>query len=212
MAYLLPATSAVRNRKLGAFVPAIRYRPGLLQGWRSQWKRRRSLGQEVPAIAPYGPPTIEETPAWILQARRTTPSTPECPPPLICSAGQGSGTPDAGDAYQNLITSARQSSDPLDYISPQAAIAAGLDANTVYGAWANALRQQIASGQIKSQQDAIAQGWSPGVVTQLWAQAATAIGPSRAAWLDQAPLGIANKWLLAGGAGIFLLAGLRGRR
>ncbi len=200
MAYLLPATSTVRNQKLGAFVPAIRYRPGLLHGWRSQWKRRRTLGQPPPdaTLVLQYPPT------------NTTPSLPPCPPPLICSAGQGSGSP-ADEAYQNLITSAHQSSDPLDYISPQAAIAAGLDANTVYAAWSTALRQQIASGKIKSQQDAIAQGWPAGVVTQLWAQASSGAGPAGASWLDQAPLGIANKWLLAAGGGIFLLAGLRRR-
>jgi len=221
MAYLIPSSSAVRNRKLAGFVPARRYQPGLLSGFYRRTRGRirsgvAGLGQEVwsevPAIAPYGPPTIEETPAWILQAMHTTPtSVVDCPPPLTCSSGQGSGAP-VDQAYRDLITSARQSSDPLDYVSPQAAIAAGLEAQTVYTAWVNALRSQIASGKIKSQQDAIAQGWAPGVVTQLWAQASAAVVGTSASWLDQAPLGIANKWLLAGGAGIFALVSMRGRR
>jgi hypothetical protein len=162
----------------------------------------RGLGQapdRLPAV--YGPPTPEQEAAW------RAGSTPTVPP-----AGQGSGSP-VDQAYRDLLTSARPSSDPLDYISPQSAIAAGLEPSAVYAAWSNSLRSQIASGKIKSQQDAIAQGWAPGVVTELWTQASSAAATTAStSWLDQAPFGVANKWLLAGGTGIFLLVGMRGKR
>lgn len=195
MAYLV--TTPIRNRKLGAFGPRQNYQPGLLHGWYRKKRGALTLGQEIPSPIPSDPITA-------VFMYPPAPGTPAPPP-----ASQGSGAP-VDQAYRDLITAAVQSADPLDYISPQAAIAAGLDPARVYAAWTSSLQAQVSSGKIKSPQDAIAQGWSPGVVTELWPQVAAQ--PKPVSWLDQAPLGIANKWLLAGGAGIVLLTGLKGRR
>jgi len=51
---------------------------------------------------------------------------------------------------------------PLDYISPQAAIAAGLDQTVVYSAWSAAVNQ------FPNPQAAMDAGVPPGVVTELW--------------------------------------------
>lgn len=51
---------------------------------------------------------------------------------------------------------------PLDYSSPQFAIAAGLDPTAVMLAWAKGL------AQYSTQDAAVAAGIMPGVVTQLW--------------------------------------------
>jgi hypothetical protein len=56
------------------------------------------------------------------------------------------------------------SSSPLDYTSPQAAIIAGLDPNTVVAAWTKAL------ARFPSPQAAISAGVPAGVVNQLWQQ------------------------------------------
>jgi hypothetical protein len=117
-----------------------------------------------------------------------------------------------GPSPQNLPpglqVTAAPSLNPLDYVSPQAAVAAGLDPQTCYSAWTQALAQKIASGQITSQQDAISQGFPPGLITQMWT-AAVAASPAfvkPTSWLDQTSFGIKNSALLAGGAGLAVLA------
>ena len=106
-----------------------------------------------------------------------------------------------------LKSTAVPSTNPLDYVSPQAAIASGLDPQTCYSAWTKALAQKIASGQIVSQQDAIQQGFPPGLITQMW-NAAVAASPAYVkpkSWLDGTTLGIPNSTLLASGAAFGVL-------
>ncbi|MGH8864430.1 MAG: hypothetical protein ACREVZ_07265, partial [Burkholderiales bacterium] len=70
MAYLV--TTAIRNRKLGAFGPGQYYRPGLLHGWYRKKRGQMSSGLgQAPAV--YGPPTPEQTPDWLRQALPTDP-------------------------------------------------------------------------------------------------------------------------------------------
>jgi hypothetical protein len=67
-------------------------------------------------------------------------------------------------AKSNLVQSqmAVVSQNPTDYVSPQSAIAAGLDPVKVNAAWAQAL------AKYSTQQDAIAAGIAPTVITQYW--------------------------------------------
>lgn len=90
---------------------------------------------------------------------------------------------------KNPLLGATFSQNPLDYVSPQAAIAAGLDAGAVKTAWA----AQVNS--FPSVQDAINAGIAPTVVTELWA-GGNLPAPS---WWDQLTMGIPNKLWVAGG-------------
>ena len=125
-------------------------------------------------------------------------------PPLAPAPQQPGVDPAVQQAYKNLLTQQQNSQNPLDYVSPQAAIAAGLNPQIVYTAWSQAL------ARFPTQQAALQAGIPAGVVTQLYAASRSAL-PSTG-FLDQAPLCIANKFLLMGGFGIALLAGMRGGR
>jgi hypothetical protein len=116
---------------------------------------------------------------------------------------QGSGSA-AAAAYQSVLTSAQNSSNPLDYVSPQAAIAAGLPASTVNAAWASQMARYPTTTA------AIAAGIPAGVVTQLWAQSRSAVAAQPASWLNQSPFGIPNSTLLLIGGGFFALTMLTG--
>lgn len=77
------------------------------------------------------------------------------------------------------------SQNPLDYSSPQYAIAAGLDPATVNAAWAKSL------AQYPTQDAAINAGIMAGVVTQLWAQSRTYVGgPTTPNWTPLVFIGI----------------------
>jgi hypothetical protein len=105
--------------------------------------------------------------------------------------------------WTQVLTATVPSTDPLDYVSPQAAIAAGLDPNVVYSTWAAKIKQ------FPTAQAAVAAGVPAGVVTQLYTGPG---GKPAISWLDQAPLGVSNKTLLIVGAAVFGLATLSGRR
>jgi len=62
----------------------------------------------------------------------------------------------------NLLTSAKPSSGPLDYVSPQHAISAGQSPKVVCAAWAKAL------AAFSTQNEAVTSGVPAGVVTNLW--------------------------------------------
>ncbi len=99
--------------------------------------------------------------------------------------------------------------DPLNFVSPQAAIAAGADPQKTYAAWQRAL------ASFPTQQAAVAAGVPAGVVTSLWAasRSAGAGAPAGSSWLDGSTFGIKNIYLVAGVAGLALLAGgKKGRR
>ena len=75
--------------------------------------------------------------------------------------------------YPNLFTTQQVSQNPLDYVSPQSAIAAGLPAGPVSTTWVNAL------AKFPTQNDALAAGVPPTVVTALWARSRAAMKPPR---------------------------------
>lgn len=120
------------------------------------------------------------------------------------SSGAQNPSPVSGGASNGGITTVpatTPSKSPLDYVSPQAAIAAGLDPQTVYNAWSQAL------ARFPSPQAAIAAGVPAGVVNQLWQQANVDAANKKAASASSIP-----SWLLPAGIGIGLLAILRGGR
>lgn len=107
---------------------------------------------------------------------------------------------------QNILTQMQQSQNPLDYVSPQAAIAAGIDEQTANAAWTRAM------AAFPTAQAALNAGVSPTVVTQLWSASRAFVKPAVTSWFDQSPLGIANKYLLAGAGGLLLLTSMGRRR
>lgn len=96
-------------------------------------------------------------------------------------------------AYQNLLTTQQNSTDPLDYVSPQAAIAAGLPASQVNTSWSTAL------AKFSTQSAALAAGIAPAVVTQYWAQSRSAL-PAASSTSSSTLL------LIAGGVAVLALA------
>jgi hypothetical protein len=116
------------------------------------------------------------------------------PSPVTGSASNGGIT---------TVLATKPSTNPLDYTSPQAAIAAGLDPATVYSQWTASL------ARFASPQAAIAAGVPAGVVNQLWQQsyqnaANAAAAPSATIF------GLSPTTLLAAGAGLFALTALGG--
>lgn len=194
--YLAPTP---QRRTLGNF----RMRPGL-DG--SQWsrtaQRRRTwsmngLRGDAEPIDWQNIYSIQPDPAAVVTL--TYPPTP-----ASVGAQAASTMTNVPQVLQNIYTAAQLDYNPLDYVSPQAAIAAGLDSQVVYDAWA------IGLAKYPTQQAAVAAGIPATVVTQLWASSRqyAAGGGTSSSWLDQAPLGIANKWLLAAGGGIFAIAAM----
>lgn len=100
----------------------------------------------------------------------------------------------------NLLTGMTPPTDPLSYISPQAAIAAGMDPTTVYNAWAQSM------AQFPTQQAALAAGVPAGVVTQLWGQSRSYVQPAApASWWSGTTLGVSNTTLALGGGVALML-------
>jgi hypothetical protein len=190
--YLLPARPRARSATKGLSA----YRLGCCP------RRFSGLGQDTIFIST-GPnatvpslPTVPSAPLSIDELNQIFgPGAPPMPP--VQAPGP------APTAYSSVLTSAQNSQNPTDYVSPQAAIAAGLDPQKVYAAWSGAL------AKFPSQQAALAAGVPAGVVTQLWAASRSAAPAPSASFLDQAPLGIANKYIVGGAAAILLLSGLR---
>jgi hypothetical protein len=81
--------------------------------------------------------------------------------PTFTSSTPGQATAATG-VWTKLYTQTPGSQDPLSYVSPQAAIAAGLDSRTVYAKWAAAINKYPSANA------AIAAGVPAGVATQLW--------------------------------------------
>jgi hypothetical protein len=96
--------------------------------------------------------------------------------------------------------------DPLNFASPQAAIAAGADAQKTAAAWTKAV------ASFPTTQAALAAGIPAGVVTQLWAASRSAIPPPSGSWFDGSTFGIPNKFLAFGAGGLVLLGALGGKR
>lgn len=124
------------------------------------------------------------------------------------SVGRQNPTPVTGSASNGGITTVlatKPSTNPLDYTSPQAAIAAGLDPATVYSKWTASL------AQFSSPQAAIAAGVPAGVVNQLWQQSYQNAA-NKAATPSGTIFGLSPTTLLAAGAGLFALTALGGGR
>lgn len=139
--------------------------------------------------------------------------------PLDASSWQGSSTslmPTAPTSYPPIPAQINSSYtvepmnlDPLNFVSPQAAIAAGADPQKTAAAWTKAV------ASFPTQQAALAAGIPAGVITQLWPTSRSAWGSvqSGGSWFDGSTFGIKNAYLVAGLAGIALLAGgKKGRR
>ncbi len=127
----------------------------------------------------YGPSLLPMNPKW-RQARGMGLRAYEIP----TSPAVQNPSPVAGSATNAGITVAnvaQPSQDPLSYVSPQQAVAAGLDPQTVAAAWQQAL------WKYPSPQAAISAGFPAGVVNQYW----TAAPPAPAK-----PSGI-PAWLIA---------------
>jgi len=121
--------------------------------------------------------------------------------------GRQNPTPVTGGASNGGITTVlatQPSRNPLDYTSPQAAIAAGLDPATVYSQWTASL------ARFASPQAAIAAGVPAGVVNQLWQQSYQNAANKAAATPSGTILGMSTNTLLAAGAGLFALFALGG--
>lgn len=113
--------------------------------------------------------------------------------------------PVTGGASNGGITTApagTPSQDPLDYVSPQAAIAAGLNSTTVYAAWSSGV------SKYPSPQAAVNAGIPAGVVNQLW----QAIAPTPAAGSSATFFGLSLTTIAIGAAALFVLPSLMGRK
>lgn len=123
--------------------------------------------------------------------------------------GRQNPSPVTGSASNGGITTVlatTPSTNPLDYTSPQAAIAANLDPATVYSKWTAAL------ARFPSSQAAIDAGVPAGVVNQLWQQSYQNAANKAAAAPSGTIFGLSPTTLLAAGAGLFALSVLGGGR
>lgn len=132
-------------------------------------------------------------------------------PTLAANTPQSPGSLTQGpvpQALQNLLTSMTPPTDPLSFVSPQAAIASGMDPTVVYNAWAQSM------ARFPTQNAALAAGVPAGVITQLWGQSRnyvqTAAPP--ASWWSGSTFGVANGTLAIGGAAALLLFAFTGKK
>jgi len=123
------------------------------------------------------------------------PSGPQNPSPVTGSASNGGIT---------TVMATTPSRSPLDFASPQAAIAAGLDPATVYSQWTASL------ARFSSPQAAINAGVPAGVVNQLWQQSYQNAANKAATAPSGTIFGLSPTTLLAAGAGLFAIAALGG--
>jgi hypothetical protein len=215
MAYLLPAgmpsrtknkwglglyrTRAMRSRGLSHWKNAVQAHTGPGMGhWKNyaQAHTGPGMGQDdvdddfAPARVAVGPggAYVPGSPDY------GVPGVPPNPP------SQPGVNPAIQQAYKNLLSQQQASQDPLDYVSPQAAIAAGLDPTMVYAAWSKGL------ARFPTQNAAINAGIPAGVVTQLWQQSRTAMPTTSTTF------GVPTQYLIFGGGALALFALMRGRR
>jgi hypothetical protein len=197
--YLLPAGSPTTRNKWG--LGAFKLRPGLDGHRRRRARGLRGFGDDF---------TTSEN--VFLDTGVQIPEPGDIQPTVIPS--DNSLTPPSSPAlqnslpvavaYNNLVTQAQSSTSPLDYVSPQAAIAAGLNQQTVYNAWAGQM------AKYPTMTAAIAAGIPAAIVTQLWSQSrqAAAAPPTATTTI----FGMNSNTLLLAGAAIFGIALLSGRR
>jgi hypothetical protein len=125
------------------------------------------------------------------------------------SVGRQNPSPVAGSASNGRITTVpagTPSSDPMDYVSPQAAIAVGLDEKIVMAAWTKAM------ARFPSPQAATNAGVPAGVVNQLWQQShVNAANAAAASKTSSANLMSVLPWA-AGGVLLLAVLGGHGRK
>jgi len=178
-------------------------------------RKLRGLGDDTGTVLPIGPGLVSDPNAEIVYDNQTgwvtnttTGDVYDAQGNLV-SSGQAA-MPTQGSAaatqaaYQSVLTSAQTSKNPTDYVSPQAAIAAGLPAAQVNASWAQAM------AQYPSTTAAIAAGVPAGVVTQLWAQSRNYAAAAPASWITQSTFGIPNGTLLLFGGGLLAFSMLSG--
>jgi hypothetical protein len=201
--YIYPQNFRPRTRKLGAYLlngPRSRRR-GLSGTWRRYDLRGlRGLGDDSIFVDPntaYNP-NLLPLPLTPPDTSNTTPLNTQSPNGPFIGPVQGG---------QQILNQMQQQAvldtNPLDYVSPGAAIAAGLDPTTVNAAWTAGL------ARYPSQAAAIAAGIAPAVVTMFWSA-------SRQYAATAPPTGLSGNTLLIGGGLILAFAllsgGRRGRR
>jgi hypothetical protein len=186
----LPSANVTSFKKLTPAIAAARI--SRQQGARTRKPRRRLSG-------------LSDDPTWINPGDTLTPNYSDGPArPLVLSpsvpaAGQPSDPVTV--AWKNALTAAQTSQNPLDYVSPNAAKAAGLNPAAVDAAWAKGL------ARFRTAQDAVNAGINAGVVKSFWAKSRN-VGPSTSSitsWL-------ASNWqvVAAVGGGALLLGAMSG--
>lgn len=216
MSYLLPAGMAPRTKNkwgLGLYRGRMMRSRGVngLGRWKlyQQSAGPGALGQNEPSTFDPGDTLIPPS-SGVLPGESPIPAIPFLPsnqpvdttmisaPTVLQQPGVN---PSVQAAYKNLLTQQQNSQNPLDYVSPQAAIAAGLPAQAVYNAWSQAM------ARFPTQQAALNAGIPAGVVTQLWEQSRAAAPAAT----SNTFLGVPVTYLFGGGLAILAIAGLRGR-
>jgi len=131
-------------------------------GHMRSWRTLRGMGMQPVRLRGLGDEVVDPTSSDLLYAIPNdiwnTPVIPASQNPSPVVGG-------ASNANITTVPAGQPSQDPLDYTSPQAAIAAGLDPTKTYAAWTNAMQR------FSSPQAAISAGVPAGVVNQLWQQA-----------------------------------------
>lgn len=148
---------------------------------------------DPPSLRPSGPYT------YLGQADANLPLSPVDPNLPLIANDPYTG---AFEVLNQMQQQATVDTNPTDYTTPNAAIAAGLDPTTVNAVWASGL------ARFPTQAAAIAAGIAPGVVTSLWpasrayiAPATTGLPSSISTYLPLALLGGVAFLAFSGGSG-----------
>ena len=197
------------QQRMPAIAQPSRFRIGTAPVRTTRLSRRIGLGQDTyPLVFPppaTAPPDIAVSPAMSAQISSAVASIPEtvAPPPT-------GYPPLPAQIKANYTTNAQlMTMDPLNFVSPQAAIAAGVDPQKAFTAWTKAV------GSFSSQQAAVAAGIPAGVVTSLWPASRTIVDSfgKQPSLINQ--LGGWPKVFVYGAVGLgllVLLGGGKGRR
>jgi hypothetical protein len=211
--YLLPAGQPARGTTKWSGLGAFRLRKGLdvagMAGWPNKTKAGMSHWRvtKMRALRGLGDDAVYDIEGNPIQYDiEGNPLPASATPGIAPSPSQPGVNPSIQQAYANLLTTQQNSKDPLDYTSPQAAIAAGVPAQTTYNAWSTSI------AKFPTQQAALQAGIPAGVVTQLWAQSRSAAPAAAPSFFSGTTLGLPNTLLLAGGGLLALLGMSRGRR
>jgi hypothetical protein len=194
--YLIRANSAHKPTRLGAYLidPRTRRLTGMrgLGSYLIDPRRARLRGLRGLGDSGYSDPITGE---WVDTSGQSAGGA--IGPGILQPAGP---YPTGQSILNQMASQAVVDQNPTDYVSPQSAKAAGVNAAVVDAAWAQGL------ARYSTQAAAIAAGIAPAVVTQYWPQsrqyAAVAAPPTMNLSLFS---GISSKTLLLGAAAIVAL-------